>query len=115
MVASAKMRGDKRRMEVGMPFVTPVSNLMQRLQNEDKSGPVTFLGVTSDKGLCGGVNSAVNKACRLAIMEEEPKGNSVKVMMMGQKGPAGLKRLFGDRFSHSFEELAKTPFNYLCA
>jgi F-type H+-transporting ATPase subunit gamma len=115
MVASAKMRGDKRRMEVGMPFVGPISNLMQRLQNEDKSGPITFMGVTSDKGLCGGVNSAVNKQVKLAILEEEGKGNAVKVMYMGQKGPAGLKRLFGDRFTYSFEELAKTPFNYLCA
>merc|ERR1712028_66445 len=80
MVASAKMRGDKRRMEVGMPFVNPVSNLMQRLQVADASGPVTLLGVTSDKGLCGGVNSAVNKQCKLTILGEEGKGNAGEML-----------------------------------
>merc|ERR1719262_736682 len=73
MVAAAKMRGDMRRMELGMPFVTPVQNLFQRLPQEDKGGNVTILGVTSDKGLCGGVNSAVNKNVRLACNDEEAK------------------------------------------
>merc|ERR1719316_2383043 len=62
MVAAAKMRGDMRRMELGMPFVNPVVNLFQRLPQEEKGGPLSILAVTSDKGLCGGVNGAVNKA-----------------------------------------------------
>jgi len=115
MVAAAKMRGDMRRMELGMPFVRPVQNLIQRLPQEDKSGPVTFLSVTSDKGLCGGVNSAVNKQTRLAIIDEEAKGNVCTYIGMGQKGPAGLKRLFGDRFKASYEELSKLPWNFAAA
>jgi F-type H+-transporting ATPase subunit gamma len=112
MVAAAKMRGDMRRMELGMPFCRPVQKLFERLPKEDKAGAVTILSVTSDKGLCGGVNSAVNKVGRLTILDEEAKGNSVKFICMGGKGPAGLKRLFGDRFTLTFEELAKTPWNF---
>jgi len=115
MVAAAKMRGDMRRMELGMPFVHPVQRLMQRLPLEDKAGPLHLIAVTSDKGLCGGVNSVVNKQSRLLIAEEEAKGNIVKYQGLGGKGPAGMKRLFGDRFVATYEELAKSPWCYLTA
>lgn len=112
MVAAAKMRKDTRALEMGMPFTLPAVNLMRKLGSEDKAGPMTYLAVTSDKGLCGGVNSAVCKQIRLGIIDEEAKGNSTSVMVMGGKGVAGLKRLFGDRFTYSFEELSKMPFSF---
>jgi len=115
MVAAAKMRGDQRRMEFGMPFVKPVMGLFKRLPQEDKSGPVTFIGVTSDKGLCGGVNNAVVKLCRQGIIEEEAKGNAVKFQCLGNKGVAGLKRLFGDRFTTTFDQITKVPWSFLTA
>jgi len=115
MVAAAKMRGDQRRMETGMPFVKPIMKLFQRLPQEDKSGPVTFIGVTSDKGLCGGVNNAVVKLIRAGIVEEEAKGNAVKFQCLGNKGVAGLKRLFGDRFTSTYDQITKVPWSFLTA
>jgi len=115
MVAAAKLKHDQRRMENGLPFVKPVQALFERLPREEKAGPVTFLGVTSDKGLCGGVNSAVAKLSRLGMHEEEAKGNAVKFMCIGQKGTAALKRTLGDRFSISFEEAVKTPWSFATA
>mmetsp|Transcript_34687 Transcript_34687/g.79463 ORF Transcript_34687/g.79463 Transcript_34687/m.79463 type:complete len:310 (-) Transcript_34687:100-1029(-) len=112
MVAAAKMRKDQKLMDTGLPFSKPVLGLFQRLGSEDRAGPVTYLGVTSDKGLCGGVNTAVNKQIRLGVNDEEAKGNSAKVMVIGGKGVAGLKRLYGDRFSTTFEEVSKTPWNF---
>jgi F-type H+-transporting ATPase subunit gamma len=113
MVAAAKMRKDERAMQMGLPFSKPVQDLFERLGREsNRSGAVTFFGVTSDKGLCGGVNSAVNKAIRLGVNEEEAKGNSAKIVVMGGKGVAGLKRLYGDRFSVTFEEIAKAPWTF---
>jgi F-type H+-transporting ATPase subunit gamma len=115
MVAAAKMRGDMRRMELGMPFVQPVAKLFQRLPQEDKAGALTVLAVTSDKGLCGGVNTVVNKRSKITILEEEAKGNAVTYMCIGGKGVAGMKRLFGDRFKSTFEEIAKSPWCFLTA
>jgi len=115
MVAAAKMRQDERRMRNGLPFCQPVQELFERLPREDKPSPVTFLAVTSDKGLCGGVNSAVNKVVRNSIVDEEGKGNVVKLQVVGGKGLAGLKRLYGDRFTHSFEEVAKIGWNMTTA
>eukprot|EP00438_Fugacium_kawagutii_P032893 Skav234335 [mRNA] locus=scaffold306:295143:297312:+ [translate_table: standard] len=62
-------------MENGLPFATPVLNLFQRLPVEDKAGAITYV---ADKGLCGGVNTAVAKQVRLGLTAEEAKGNAAK-------------------------------------
>jgi len=115
MVSAAKMRGDQNRMELGMPFCKPVLNLFQRLPQEEKAGPLTVLAFSSDKGLCGGVNNAVAKSCRLLIGEEEAKGNAIKFTCIGNKAVASLKRLYGDRFTATWEQVAKLPWNFLSA
>eukprot|EP00913_Durusdinium_trenchii_P026312 g24690.t1 len=122
MVATAKFKKDRREascdmrtMENGLPFAIPVMNLFQRLPVEDKAGAITYVAVTSDKGLCGGVNTAVAKQVRQGITAEEAKGNVSKVVVIGGKGVAVLKRLYGDRFTHSFEECSKVPFTFAAA
>lgn len=115
MVSAAKLKGDQTRLEQGQPFAMPVKNLMERLPREEKAGAMTILAMTSDKGLCGGVNTAVNKPSREIIHTQEALGNAVKYMNMGGKGGTALKRSYGDRFSHSFEELAKLPWNFCTA
>jgi F-type H+-transporting ATPase subunit gamma len=115
MVATAKFKKDMKNMENGMPFGKPVLDLMERLPRQDKAGAITYLAVTSDKGLCGGVNSAVAKQVRLGCLEEEAKGNSAKVMILGGKGVASLKLKIGDRFTYSFEEPSKMPWTFATA
>ncbi|OLP86456.1 ATP synthase subunit gamma, mitochondrial [Symbiodinium microadriaticum] len=115
MVATAKFKKDMRTMESSLPFAKPVLNLFQRLPVEEKAGGVTYVAVTSDKGLCGGVNTAVAKQVRLGVTAEEAKGNVSKIMVVGGKGVAALKRLYGDRFSTTFEECSKVPFTFAAA
>jgi len=115
MVAAAKMKQDQRRLDNGMPFCQPVLTLFERLPRQEGTGSCLVLGVTSDKGLCGGVNSAVNKISRLTILEEEAKGNTAKYMSLGMKGIGGLKRLFGDRFLKTFEAVTRVPWSFTTA
>merc|ERR1712039_390221 len=112
MVAAAKLKHDQRRMDNGLPFIAPVQNLFERLPREDKAGAITLVPVTSDKGLCGGVNSAVAKITRNSVLDEEAKGNTARVAVIGGKGVAALKRLYGDRFSSTFEEVGKLAWNF---
>jgi len=115
MVAAAKLKHDQRRMEIGMPFMAPVQALMERLPRTEKAGPMTIFGITSDKGLCGGINNGVAKLTRNTLVDEEAKGNPAKVMMIGNKGTAALKRLYGDRFTVTFEEVVKSPWCFATA
>jgi len=107
--------GDQKRMEMGLPFCQPVQNLFERLPKEDKASNVTYVAITSDKGLCGGVNTQVSKIVRNGVNEEEAKGNAAKIIVVGGKGVAGMKRLYGDRFTCSFEECSKAPFTFATA
>jgi len=112
MVAAAKLKADEKRMQMAMPFVRPVQDLFERLPREDKAGAMSIFGVTSDKGLCGGVNTQVAKSARNVLLEEEAKGNQVKLMLVGAKGSAALKRLYGDRLTKTFEEAGKVPWTF---
>jgi len=115
MVAAAKLKGDQRRMENGLPFVKPVKNLFDRLPTEAGTGAILTLAVTSDKGLCGGVNNFVSKTTRASTVDEEAKGNNAKIMIIGGKGVASMKRLFADRFTVSFEDVGKVPWSFASA
>merc|ERR1712066_122002 len=115
MVAAAKLKHDERRMLISMPFIKPVKDLFERLPKEDKAGNITHFVVTSDKGLCGGVNSQVSKKARLGTLDEEAKGNVAKLLVMGNQGLGVLKRQYGDRINYSFEECAKVPWTFTAA
>merc|ERR1719240_533427 len=96
MVAAAKFRRDLERKELAEPFCTPVMDLMERLPvKEDQSGPLAVMALTSDKGLCGGVNSAVNKVVRNIVLEEEAQQHAVDIWCVGGKAGAGLKLRIG--------------------
>merc|ERR1719401_150837 len=112
MVAAAKLKHDEKRMKLSQPFVKPFQDLFDRLPNEDKAGTMTYLAMTGDKGLCGGVNTAVVKETRKGIQAEEAKGNASKVLMVGSKGALGLKRFYGDRYVKTFEDVAKVPWTF---
>eukprot|EP00444_Apocalathium_aciculiferum_P032598 CAMPEP_0183483636 /NCGR_PEP_ID=MMETSP0370-20130417/178513_1 /TAXON_ID=268820 /ORGANISM="Peridinium aciculiferum, Strain PAER-2" /LENGTH=304 /DNA_ID=CAMNT_0025676909 /DNA_START=67 /DNA_END=981 /DNA_ORIENTATION=- len=112
MVAASKLKKDEQRMHVAIPFVRPVQELFARLPREDKPGTTIYFGVTSDKGLCGGVNSAIAKMCRRGMAADEAAGNAAKYMGIGAKGSAALKRFYGDRFTTTFEECAKVPWTF---
>merc|ERR1711920_1087110 len=100
---------------ISIPFIKPVQDLFGRLPKEEKAGNITHLVITSDKGLCGGVNSQVAKIARLGTLEEEGKGNTAKLLVVGNKGLGALKRVFGDRINYSFEECAKVPWTFTAA
>lgn len=115
MVSAAKLKHDERRMHISIPFIKPVKDLFARLPHEQTSGPITHLAFTSDKGLCGGVNSQVAKQARIGTVAEEAKGNVAKIMCLGNKGIQAIKRLYGDRITYTFEELQKVPWTFTAA
>lgn len=112
MVSAAKLRHDMRRLEHGTPFALPVMQLFNRIPRHESNTPVTIFGFTSDKGLCGSVNSSVAKATRMEIVAQEAAGRQVEVMFIGNKGPSAIARLFGDRISSTFDEHLKFAWNF---
>merc|ERR1719271_2167588 len=117
MVSTAKYKHDEKRFKAGIPFAKPVINFMERLPDADPAAlpNVKMVVLSSDKGMCGAINSGLAKLTRLKTIEEEAKGSTVEIQCCGSKSLAALKRLFGDRFRGSYEECQVTPFNFITA
>lgn len=122
MVAASKLKADQRRLEFGLPFSNPVQNLFKKLATEKNSkATVGIIALSSDKGLCGGVNSAVARLCRNTIMEIESGasggGNAslCGIFGVGDKIRSALHRTMGDKFYKLFTEVTKHPFSFTTA
>eukprot|EP00921_Rhytidocystis_pertsovi_P020273 GHVQ01032190.1.p1 GENE.GHVQ01032190.1~~GHVQ01032190.1.p1 ORF type:complete len:315 (-),score=32.62 GHVQ01032190.1:878-1822(-) len=116
MVAASKLKSDQRRLDVGMPFSMPVQNLFNQVpQGTENKGEVALLCLSSDKGLCGGVNSSVAKIARQTIAANEAAGATVNVFGVGDKIRSALQRLYGDRIARIFAEVTRVPWTFATA
>jgi F-type H+-transporting ATPase subunit gamma len=96
------MRGDTNRLLAAKPFAKWVDALgtkTQAIEFMDVSGfPKTnlFVCFTTDKGLCGGVNSFISRGMRKIAASLTKEGKTFKVVVYGEKGRGQLKRILGD-------------------
>jgi F-type H+-transporting ATPase subunit gamma len=78
MVAASKMKGDLKRLNGGRNFGINAVDMMfksdqhmQRKMVGDVSDPaVTLVPITSDKGLCGAVNTSIVRELKKMVIEE---------------------------------------------
>ena len=77
----------------------------------DIADPSTvYVPITSDKGLCGAVNSACVRQVK-RIMEGVSNRQRHKIFSIGDKGSSGFVRPFPDIFKESITKVG-TPYNY---
>jgi len=79
-----------------------------------------LIPISSDKGLCGAVNSNVSKFVRNVLRAKPATGQASIASMttmncIGEKVPGQLGREFGNMITWSAGNLAKKPMNYLAA
>ncbi|ORM39691.1 putative ATP synthase subunit gamma [Babesia sp. Xinjiang] len=115
MVAASKLKADQRRLEAGLPFSVPVQDLMNLLpisttEGAGKNNAIVVLA--SDKGLCGGINSAVAKMTRGLLAGGESGGTTFSLYCVGEKIRSALENVYGKYFKSVFTEVSRTPFNY---
>ena len=113
MVAASKMRHAQQRMRAARPYAvkmrTVVSHLAHAhaeynhpymLEREDVKG-VGFIVVSSDRGLCGGLNANVFRKAAYVMSEWNDKGVNVKVSVIGKKASAFFKRFSAEVVSEA--------------
>ena len=59
---------------------------------------------SSDKGLCGGVNTILARMTRQLIASMDAQGKEAHIFVLGDKGRSALRRVYGDRFVGSATE-----------
>ncbi|AXK39220.1 F0F1 ATP synthase subunit gamma [Crenobacter cavernae] len=104
MVATSKMRKTQERMRAARPYAEKVRHVMAHLAqaNTDLEHPLLakrdvikragVILITSDKGLCGGLNVNILKRFYVKVQELTEAGVEVEVCSLGQKGLAAAQR-----------------------
>jgi F-type H+-transporting ATPase subunit gamma len=105
MVAASKMRRAQERMRSARPYADKIRDVAAHMSAatpeyrhpfmvENKGAKAAgMILVTTDKGLCGGMNTNVLRAALLKFKELEQKGQTIEASAIGSKGLGFLNRL----------------------
>jgi F-type H+-transporting ATPase subunit gamma len=119
MVAASKMRKAQERMRAARPYSDKVRQIVGNLSRANpeyvhpfmqtnEANVVGYVVVTTDKGLCGGLNTNVLRAVTSQLREQQAKGNSAEVVAIGNKGLGFLNRV-GAKVVSQVTALGDTP------
>ncbi|WLI89031.1 F0F1 ATP synthase subunit gamma [Massilia sp. R2A-15] len=122
MVAASKMRKAQDRMRAARPYSDKIRNIAANLAsaNPEYTHPfmaqakgteakaVGFIIVTTDKGLCGGMNTNVLRMVTQKTRELEAAGNKIEAVAIGNKGLGFLNRVGIKVVSHAIQ-IGDTP------
>ena len=105
MVAASKMRKAQERMRAARPYSDKIRNLAANLSTatpeykhpfmikHDGVKAAGFVVVTTDKGLCGGLNTNVLRAVTMKLKELDGQGVKSEAVAIGNKGLGFLNRV----------------------
>jgi F-type H+-transporting ATPase subunit gamma len=115
MVAASKMRKAQDRMRAARPYADKIRNITANLSQAnpeyrsaymrvvEQTKKVGFIVVTTDKGLCGGLNTNVLRALTNKMREVQDAGGQVSAVAIGNKGFNFLGRLGVPVISHAVQ------------
>ncbi|HEY4957631.1 MAG TPA: F0F1 ATP synthase subunit gamma [Caldimonas sp.] len=113
MVAASKMRKAQERMRAARPYAERVRSLAANLSHATpeykhpfmianaEAKVAGFIVVTTDKGLCGGLNTNVLRATTVKLKELESQGVRAEAVAIGNKGLGFLNRIGAKVVSHA--------------
>lgn len=114
MIASARLRGAQNRVEEARPFASGTLGTLSAIKGLEQPEASTvknlLIAVTSDRGLCGSINSQVVKATR-AYVDNKNKGTT-RVVVVGDKGTIQLVRTHPASIDFTVNELSKGASNF---
>ena len=104
MVAASKMRKAQDRMRAARPYAEKVRNIAINLGQAhpdyvhpfmqiNKASAVGLIVVTTDKGLCGGLNTNVMRLITGKLRELQSEGVAAQAVAIGNKGLGFLNRI----------------------
>eukprot|EP00349_Pseudokeronopsis_sp_Brazil_P002727 CAMPEP_0202964754 /NCGR_PEP_ID=MMETSP1396-20130829/8848_1 /ASSEMBLY_ACC=CAM_ASM_000872 /TAXON_ID= /ORGANISM="Pseudokeronopsis sp., Strain Brazil" /LENGTH=296 /DNA_ID=CAMNT_0049687109 /DNA_START=43 /DNA_END=933 /DNA_ORIENTATION=- len=117
MVSAAKLRGDQQRLQAAEPFSLWASKLTGKEKDLENLDPTDFpqknliVTMTTDKGLCGGVNSILTRMTRQLLAKLESQNKSYQLFVLGEKGRGQLRRNFSSKFLMSATD-RMVPYNF---
>jgi F-type H+-transporting ATPase subunit gamma len=105
MVAASKMRRAQERMRHARPYADKIRNVAAHISHanpeyrhpflvtRDTVKKIGLILITTDKGLCGGLNTNAQRLALTRIKEWQAQGEGVDVCCIGNKGLGFMQRL----------------------
>jgi len=105
MVAASKMRKAQERMRATRPYGEKIRNVAAHISHanpeyrhpflvdRNDSKRIGIIIITTDKGLCGGLNTNVQRLALNKLKEWEGEGEKFEVCAIGNKGLGFMQRL----------------------
>src|SRR5688572_25202158 len=105
MVSASKMRKAQERMRTSRPYGEKIRNVAAHISHanpeyrhpflisRDSVKRIGLIVVTTDKGLCGGLNTNALRLALNKIKEWEALGEEIEVCALGNKGLGFMQRL----------------------
>ncbi|MEO5690058.1 MAG: F0F1 ATP synthase subunit gamma [Burkholderiaceae bacterium] len=113
MVAASKMRKAQERMRAARPYAQRIAGITANLSKANPEyrspymreitktgGNVGFIVITTDKGLCGGMNTNILRALTVKMRDVQAAGGKVSAVAIGNKGFGFLNRSGAQVVSH---------------
>ncbi|TBW56436.1 F0F1 ATP synthase subunit gamma [Marinobacter halodurans] len=119
MVAASKMRKAQERMQATRPYAEKMRQVIRHIARasaeythpfmiERDAKRVAYIVVSSDRGLCGGLNINVFKTLVREMRQWKGKGVETDLCAIGQKG-ASFFRNYGGNVVSALTQLGDTP------
>ncbi len=119
MVSVSKMRKAQDRMRAARPYSEKVRNIATNLgeanpeyvhafMKTNDAKAIGFIVVTSDKGLCGGLNTNLLRAVTARLREAQSAGQAIETVAIGGRGLGFLNRI-GAKVVSQVTHLGDTP------
>lgn len=107
MVAASKMRKTQDRMQKAVPYAAEILKVIKHVAraNSEYHHPYMeqrevkragYIVITTDRGLCGGLNSNLLKTTIKSIKQHLESGVEVDLCLIGSKGMQFFKRIGGN-------------------
>ncbi|AMP90913.1 F0F1 ATP synthase subunit gamma [Legionella pneumophila] len=119
MVAASKMRKTQERMRASKPYANKIYEVIKHIaraaseyrhpfMSERETKRIGIIVVTTDRGLCGGLNSNLFRETIRTIRNWQEHGKEVDIAVIGRKGQAFFRRVGGNILG-SIDHLGDTP------
>jgi F-type H+-transporting ATPase subunit gamma len=126
MVAAAKLRRAQEQAEAARPYAERMERMLGSLAGSmastegaspllagtGKQDTHLLVVMTSDRGLCGAFNSSIVREARRMISELQADGKDVKILCVGRKGWAQLRRDYASLIVDLIEDVGRQRLGF---
>lgn len=126
MVAAAKLRRAQEQAEAARPYAERMERMLGSLAGSMASAEGTpkllagtgkqdvhlIVMMTSDRGLCGAFNSSIVRDTRRMVEELQADGKEVKILCVGRKGWAQVRREYAPLIVDLIEGIGRPSLSF---